>query len=242
MCSGCEHVSPGLSPSRLSVYLRRILVLVGSSGACWMEPNVAFFPFLPSSFSTSKSTITNTWFNKQLNMTSQIVSATSDWCFGCKRKQHWPSEMLDSWNIVSKAWCVSAKDGRSKGFHLQPEGDKVIGIKKKKRIPMAWTACYHILLRWLWLLTGCHELIDLLGAALWSVHAVVFLQQLVHLRQVNARVGGHAVGGDLPQQNAKCWWCRRKKINCVTYGNQQKQKLASNAGTSGIQTYPRHQT
>lgn len=45
---------PGLSPSRLSMFLRRVLVLVGSSGACWMEPNVAFFPFFPSSFSTSE--------------------------------------------------------------------------------------------------------------------------------------------------------------------------------------------
>lgn len=28
--------------------------------------------------------------------------------------------MLDSWNIVSKAWWISAKDGRSEGFHCQP--------------------------------------------------------------------------------------------------------------------------
>lgn len=35
-----------------------------------------------------------------------------------------PSEMLDSWNMVSKAWCVSANDGRSEGFHLQPGGEE----------------------------------------------------------------------------------------------------------------------
>lgn len=59
------------------------------------------------------------------------------------------------------------------------------------------------------LLTVPHELVDLLGAALWSVHSVVFLQQLVHLGQVNSGVGRHAVGGDLPQQHTKCWRCRQ---------------------------------
>lgn len=28
--------------------------------------------------------------------------------------------MLESWNMVSKAWWVSAKEGRSGGFHFQP--------------------------------------------------------------------------------------------------------------------------
>lgn len=31
-----------------------------------------------------------------------------------------PSEILDSWNMVSKAWWISAKEGRSEGFHCQP--------------------------------------------------------------------------------------------------------------------------
>lgn len=31
-----------------------------------------------------------------------------------------PSEILDSWNIVSKAWWISAKEGRSEGLHCQP--------------------------------------------------------------------------------------------------------------------------
>ncbi|KAF3849078.1 hypothetical protein F7725_015575, partial [Dissostichus mawsoni] len=36
---GCKCVSPGLSPSRLSMFLRRVLVLVGSCGACWVGPH-----------------------------------------------------------------------------------------------------------------------------------------------------------------------------------------------------------
>src|SRR4029434_5446018 len=53
------HVGlPGLSPSL--PFLRRVLVLVGSSGACWMGPRVIFFPFLPSSFSTSAQRQTHT--------------------------------------------------------------------------------------------------------------------------------------------------------------------------------------
>src|SRR4029434_3870549 len=53
------HVGlPGLSPSL--PFLRRVLVLVGSSGACWMGPRVIFFPFLPSSFSTSAQRPTHT--------------------------------------------------------------------------------------------------------------------------------------------------------------------------------------
>lgn len=129
--SGCECVSPGLSPSRLSAFLRRVLVLVGSSGACWRGPNVAFFPFLPNSFSTSKKIQHQSRFNKQLNMTIDILTPTSKGALDIKRKQHWPSEMLDSWNMVSKAWCVSAKDGRSEGFHLQPDRKTGNRILKK---------------------------------------------------------------------------------------------------------------
>lgn len=54
------------------------------------------------------------------------------------------------------------------------------------------------------LLTGRHELIDLLRATFWSVHAIIFLQQLIHEGQVDARVGGHTVGGDFPQQDTEC--------------------------------------
>lgn len=119
--SGCECVSPGLSPSRLSMFLRRVLVLVGSSGACWMGPNVAFFPFFPNSFSTSKNTdqdLTSkqTWLIFLFIFLFFLHLNTYE-----SREQHWPSEILDSWNMVSKAWCVSAKDGRSEGFHLQPD-------------------------------------------------------------------------------------------------------------------------
>lgn len=31
-----------------------------------------------------------------------------------------PSEMLESWNIVSKAWWISANEGLSNGLHCQP--------------------------------------------------------------------------------------------------------------------------
>lgn len=54
------------------------------------------------------------------------------------------------------------------------------------------------------LLTGCHELIHLLRATFWSVHAIIFLQQLIHEGQIDARVGGHTVGGNFPQQDTKC--------------------------------------
>lgn len=59
---------PGLSLSRLSMFLREGLVLVGSCGACWMGPNVDFFPFFPSSFSTSWITQMQFWlFNNKYN-------------------------------------------------------------------------------------------------------------------------------------------------------------------------------
>lgn len=35
-----------------------------------------------------------------------------------------PSEMLESWNIVSKAWWISANEGRSNGLHCQPGSEK----------------------------------------------------------------------------------------------------------------------
>lgn len=39
---------------------------------------------------------------------------------GTPRTGTLPSEMLDSWNMVSKAWWISAKEGRSQGLHCQP--------------------------------------------------------------------------------------------------------------------------
>lgn len=39
---------------------------------------------------------------------------------GTPRSGTLPSDMLDSWNMVSKAWWISAKEGRSEGFHCQP--------------------------------------------------------------------------------------------------------------------------
>ena len=78
------------------------------------------------------------------------------------------------------------------------------------------------------LLTVPHELVDLLGAALRSVHAVILLQQLVHLGQVDAGVRRHAVGGDLPQQHTECWRCRHKTASCAIHtinnGNTSRAK------------------
>ena len=59
-------------------------------------------------------------------------------------------------------------------------------------------------------LTGSHELVDFLRAALRPVHAVVLLQQLVHLREVNPWVRRHPIGGNLPQQNPKRCETERK--------------------------------
>lgn len=52
-------------------------------------------------------------------------------------------------------------------------------------------------------LTCPHELIHFLRTAFRALHAVVFLQQLIDLRQVDPRVRGHAIGRDFPQQNTK---------------------------------------
>ena len=113
--------------------------------------------------------------------------------------------MLDSWNMVSKAWCVSAKEGRSEGFHLQPDRKTEIQITSETSLSNRSVD------RCVLLLTGPHELVDLLGAALGSVHTIVFLQQLVDLGQVNAGVRRHAVGGDLPQQHTECWRWKKNK-------------------------------
>lgn len=47
---------------------------------------------------------------------------------GTPRKGTLPSDMLDSWNIVSKAWWISAKEGRSEGFHCQPEDETQVRL------------------------------------------------------------------------------------------------------------------
>ena len=51
------------------------------------------------------------------------------------------------------------------------------------------------------LLTGPHELVDFRGAALRLLHAIAFLQQVVHLGPVHPEVRILAVGGDLPEQH-----------------------------------------
>lgn len=52
-------------------------------------------------------------------------------------------------------------------------------------------------------LTCSHELIYFLRTAFRALHAVVFLQQLIDLRQVDPRVRGHAIGRNFPKQNTK---------------------------------------
>ncbi len=48
------------------------------------------------------------------------------------------------------------------------------------------------------LLTGSHEFIDFGWASLRLFHAIPFLQEVVDLRQINARVWRHAIGGNFP--------------------------------------------
>lgn len=45
---------------------------------------------------------------------------------------------------------------------------------KQKVIPKQKRAFNHVFTRWVVVLTGHHELIDLLRAALWSIHTIVF--------------------------------------------------------------------
>lgn len=54
------------------------------------------------------------------SMRHSTLGVTSSAVSGTKQQQLSPSEMLESWNMVSKAWWVSAKEGRSGGFHFQP--------------------------------------------------------------------------------------------------------------------------
>lgn len=71
-------------------------------------------------------------------------------------------------------------------------------------------------------LTRSHELIDFLRTAFGALHAVVFLQQLIDLRQVNPGVRGHAVGRDFPQQNTKsCSGGKKKSISFVFIFNSR---------------------
>lgn len=57
---------------------------------------------------------------KGSSMRPSTLGITSSAVSGTKQQQFSPSEMLESWNMVSKAWWVSAKEGRSGGFHFQP--------------------------------------------------------------------------------------------------------------------------
>lgn len=54
-------------------------------------------------------------------------------------------------------------------------------------------------------LTGSHQLVDFGWAPLWLFHTVTLLQEVIYLGQVDAWVGRHAVGSDLPQQDSEGW-------------------------------------
>lgn len=57
---------------------------------------------------------------KGLSISIALWTETSSTVAETKQQGLSPSEMLESWNMVSKAWWVSAKEGRSGGFHFQP--------------------------------------------------------------------------------------------------------------------------
>ena len=48
-----------------------------------------------------------------------------------------------------------------------------------------------------------HKLVHLGGTAWRTLHPVARLQQLVHVGQLDPRVRRHAVGGNLPEENAE---------------------------------------
>ena len=48
-----------------------------------------------------------------------------------------------------------------------------------------------------------HKLVHLRGAAWGTLHPVAGLQELVDVRQLDAGVRGHSVGGNLPQEDAE---------------------------------------
>lgn len=169
------------------MFLRRVLVFVGSSGACWMEPNVAFFPFFPSSFSTSGE---DKW--------NFEVGAK---CFpGCSKAENTDHQ---------RCWTPGTWSQRLDVFQQRmdvPQGS-TSNLTEKESLEIYGktnSETEFLFVKRVLLLTGRHELVDLLRATFWSVHAIILLQQLVHEGQVDARVGGHTVGGDFPQQDAKC--------------------------------------
>lgn len=127
-----------------------------------------------------------------------------------------PSEMLESWNMVSKAWWISANEGRSNGLHCQPglEKDLLNVFSYYQKLALTWNGLQILKERKhfkLWnvmsqpgkepheqQLTCSHEFIDFGWTSFWLLHTVTFLQEVVHLRQVDSRVWRHAIGGNFP--------------------------------------------
>ena len=60
-------------------------------------------------------------------------------------------------------------------------------------------------------LTCSHELVDFGRTPLRLLHAVTLLQEVVHLGEVDARVGRHAVGRYLPEEHPERWRRERSK-------------------------------
>lgn len=182
-------ILPGLSPSRLSMFLRRVLVFVGSSGACWMEPKVAFFPFFPSSFSTSDKDKSK--FEVRAKNFAGSLNAEKTDHQRCWTPGTW-SQRLDVFQRTTDVLQGSTSN--------LTEKESFERYRKSNSGADFFFLNHETVL----LLTGCHELIHLLRAAFWSVHAIIFLQQLIHEGQIDTRVGRHTVGGNFPQQDAKC--------------------------------------
>ena len=87
------------------------------------------------------------------------------------------------------------------------------------------------------LLTGPHELVDFRGAALRLLHAIAFLQQVVHLGQVDPGVRRHAVGGDLPEQHPERCSGRKRENKSIRYEKpwaQRKRKSTLGRGAAWV--------
>lgn len=101
-----------------------------------------------------------------------------------------PSEMLESWNMVSKAWWISANEGRSNGLHCQP------GSEKDPLNLISFTIKYYYKPALTW---NClHQLKD--GWATWSrTHMLSWVHRLwVDIPRV-APYGNLSPGGRTPE-------------------------------------------
>lgn len=63
------------------------------------------------------------------------------------------------------------------------------------------------------ILTCSHQFINLWGTSFWLFHPISFLQQIIHLWEVNTWVWRHPIGGNFPQQHPKGCKEEEKKNN-----------------------------